>query len=288
MTSMAKTLFANGEDVQSVTLLLETEFPVLVDRVQESWLHHLHSCFHAHGALTFVPEQDLDNSHLAGDIVTRDVAWGCGRVGGVDGGGEGEEKCGTGWNNGYRYGNGNRRGWCPFFHGGEMGTGAAGVTGMIGGLGEGGSLHQRAVGEMHAQARLGRDLPLRKAEGNGSVVEERVPVIEVVGEEKKEPGRRMGREYIWPLLGGDKDDEREKTPETEGAGMSLKVRSAERKLSVLGQDVPSPSLEGDGDEEEEEEEMVMKRLTVSGLLPDLQMGRGGLKGEVMERAVSVG
>ncbi|KAI4172679.1 MAG: hypothetical protein LQ343_003419 [Gyalolechia ehrenbergii] len=212
MTTLTKSLFASGEDIHSTTLLLETEFPQLTDSIHESWLHHLHSCFHAHGALTFIPSCDLNNDHLAGDVVTQDVPFGCGRVRGPDGG-IGEATCGLGWDNGW-----GGRAWCPFFQGMEMGTGPAGVLGE---RGAGMSVPERAMAEMWAQWAEWRDLPLWRPSG-GFVDDE---------EPKVQPSAEAERGYYeWPPSGGVAEEgETGDTPEN--GNESKEQQSTERRSS---------------------------------------------------------
>ena len=41
MAAYAKRLIANGEDNKSVIILLETEYPQLVDQIGEGWIQSL-------------------------------------------------------------------------------------------------------------------------------------------------------------------------------------------------------------------------------------------------------
>jgi hypothetical protein len=41
MTDFTQSRFSNGEDLESVRILLETEWPQMIDRVEISWLRHV-------------------------------------------------------------------------------------------------------------------------------------------------------------------------------------------------------------------------------------------------------
>lgn len=92
MTKFARHILRNGEDIITTIMLLETEFPVMTDRISEAWIYHLKDCFHAHG-LSWYPETDLQNHDLAGDIVIVSDHRGCGRFS------TGDPRCFKAWNN---------------------------------------------------------------------------------------------------------------------------------------------------------------------------------------------
>ncbi|KAI4188587.1 MAG: hypothetical protein LQ346_005284, partial [Caloplaca aetnensis] len=81
MTALARLSILNGEDALTTIIVLETEFPHMADAIPSAWISHLAACFHAHGALTWDPATDLQNGHLAGDIVEVADERGCGRAG---------------------------------------------------------------------------------------------------------------------------------------------------------------------------------------------------------------
>ncbi|KAL8705387.1 MAG: hypothetical protein Q9201_001506 [Fulgogasparrea decipioides] len=93
MTLRLRQLLENGEDARSAIILLETEYPQLVDNISEDWVHHLRQCFHSHGLLHWYLSEDLQNDHLAGDIVTETVTKGCGHFK------SGDARCFTNWVN---------------------------------------------------------------------------------------------------------------------------------------------------------------------------------------------
>ncbi|KAL8733428.1 MAG: hypothetical protein Q9181_003575 [Wetmoreana brouardii] len=93
MTLRLRQLLENGEDARSAIILLETEYPQLVDNISEDWVHHLRQCFHSHGLLHWYLSEDLQNDHLAGDIVTETVTRGCGHFK------SGDARCFTNWVN---------------------------------------------------------------------------------------------------------------------------------------------------------------------------------------------
>lgn len=41
MTDFTQSRFSNGEDLESVRILLETEWPQMIGRVEVSWLRHV-------------------------------------------------------------------------------------------------------------------------------------------------------------------------------------------------------------------------------------------------------
>ncbi|KAL8922671.1 MAG: hypothetical protein Q9208_004984 [Pyrenodesmia sp. 3 TL-2023] len=92
MTKLARLSIRNGEDVQTTIIVLETEFPNMADKISEAWIHHLRNCFHAHG-LTWDPQTDLQNAHLAGDIIVVSDQRGCGRFS------TGDPRCFNKWEN---------------------------------------------------------------------------------------------------------------------------------------------------------------------------------------------
>lgn len=92
MTTLARLSIRNGEDAPTTIIMLETEFPHMTDQISNAWIHHLKTCFHAHG-LTWDPQTDLQNAHLAGDIIVVSDARGCGRLS------TGDPRCFTKWEN---------------------------------------------------------------------------------------------------------------------------------------------------------------------------------------------
>lgn len=102
MTFRVRQLLENGEDARSIAIIVETEWPQLTDKVSEDWIHHLLRCFHSHG-LRWQADEDLQNDHLAGDIITEKAAMGCGHL-------TGDAKCFTNWVNPF----GGGPAFCPF------------------------------------------------------------------------------------------------------------------------------------------------------------------------------
>ncbi|KAL8735371.1 MAG: hypothetical protein Q9166_000916 [cf. Caloplaca sp. 2 TL-2023] len=94
MTVFAKTLLMKGEDVASTIIILETEYPQMVDKISGAWIHHLLECF-KNPSLRWIRDQDLQNDHLGGDIITETVQRGCGRLL------TGNSSCAKGWENPY-------------------------------------------------------------------------------------------------------------------------------------------------------------------------------------------
>jgi len=48
MTDFTQSRFSNGEDLESVRILLETEWPQMIDRVEVSWLRMLCNLYNTH------------------------------------------------------------------------------------------------------------------------------------------------------------------------------------------------------------------------------------------------
>ncbi|KAL8810336.1 MAG: hypothetical protein Q9200_002656 [Gallowayella weberi] len=94
MTTFTKTLLAEGEDVEEVIIILETEYPQMVDKVSGQWIHHLRDCFNNHD-LRWYPGEDLQNDESAVHIITETVERGCGRLL------TGDSRCRVGWDNPY-------------------------------------------------------------------------------------------------------------------------------------------------------------------------------------------
>ncbi|KAL8755604.1 MAG: hypothetical protein Q9184_004749 [Pyrenodesmia sp. 2 TL-2023] len=92
MTKLARQSIRNGEDAPTTIIMLETEFPTMSEKISQAWIHHLKNCFHAHG-LTWDPQTDLQNAHLAGDIIVVSDARGCGRLS------TGNPRCFSKWEN---------------------------------------------------------------------------------------------------------------------------------------------------------------------------------------------
>ena len=78
MTEASRKCLERGEDFRSTIILLETEFPEMTNKISIKWIEHLNDCFHGHD-LTFHPDEDLQNGHMAGDIIVNNVLMGCGR-----------------------------------------------------------------------------------------------------------------------------------------------------------------------------------------------------------------
>ncbi|KAL8782139.1 MAG: hypothetical protein Q9213_005673 [Squamulea squamosa] len=94
MTFFVKQLIDRREDSESIVILTETEFPQMVGRVCERWVHHMHECFQ-NPEVIWVPPQDLQNDHFGGNIITETVRRGCGR------GKTENASCFKGWENPY-------------------------------------------------------------------------------------------------------------------------------------------------------------------------------------------
>ncbi|KAL8669090.1 MAG: hypothetical protein Q9168_006307 [Polycauliona sp. 1 TL-2023] len=94
MTGFVKMHLDRGEDFHSIVILTETEFPAMVDKISERWIQYLRVCFQ-NPEVDWVPPQDLDNGHFAGDIITSTIPRGCGR------GLTGNLRCLEGWQNPY-------------------------------------------------------------------------------------------------------------------------------------------------------------------------------------------
>ncbi|KAL8689877.1 MAG: hypothetical protein Q9218_004554 [Villophora microphyllina] len=92
MTHRARQILETGEDTQSAIMLLEAEFPPLMEQVSEDWIQYLRYSFH-NDNLTWHAPSDLQNDHLAGDIVTHTLEMGCGHFL------SGNPKCFTNWKN---------------------------------------------------------------------------------------------------------------------------------------------------------------------------------------------
>ena len=126
MTLHVRNLFEQGEDVQSIIIILETEYPHLVDRISEVWVHGLQSSFHGHG-LIWQPPSDLQNDHLAGDVITETSTRGCGRPSSSfsspspssphASNQDANHPCWTKWENGY-----GGIAYCPFLVAQHLGT----------------------------------------------------------------------------------------------------------------------------------------------------------------------
>ncbi|KAI4284235.1 MAG: hypothetical protein L6R38_001566 [Xanthoria sp. 2 TBL-2021] len=92
MTYFVKMLLDKREDYQSIIILTETEFPQMVGKISERWIRHMHECFE-NPDVNWSPPQDLQNSHVGGNIITEIVQRGCGR------GQTGNPSCFEGWKN---------------------------------------------------------------------------------------------------------------------------------------------------------------------------------------------
>ncbi|KAL8766027.1 MAG: hypothetical protein Q9209_007056 [Squamulea sp. 1 TL-2023] len=109
MTSMVRSLLGKGEDVETIIILLEAEYPKMISKVSEKWIHHLEDCFQ-YPELKWSPPQDLQNDGLAGTIITDTVHIGCG------GFKSGNPACFHGWDNPY-----GGKAFCPVLWSIEMG-----------------------------------------------------------------------------------------------------------------------------------------------------------------------
>ncbi|KAI4088561.1 MAG: hypothetical protein LQ344_005995 [Seirophora lacunosa] len=81
MTRYVRRLLDEGEDIRSAVIVLETEFPSMLDRLSEDWIRFLRDCFHAHWQLHWDPDtgSDLENGGFGGDIIVVAAGYGCGR-----------------------------------------------------------------------------------------------------------------------------------------------------------------------------------------------------------------
>ncbi|KAL8889368.1 MAG: hypothetical protein Q9215_003348 [Flavoplaca cf. flavocitrina] len=103
MTKLLKFLLEKGEDPQSIIILMETEFPDMVDKISEKWVRHVRECLW-NPDIDWSPPQDLQNDGLAGSIITNTVdKLGCGGLS------SGNPNCFTGWPNPY-----GGTAYCPF------------------------------------------------------------------------------------------------------------------------------------------------------------------------------
>lgn len=93
MTIFMKCLLQKGEDPQSIIILMETEFPSMVSKISEKWVCHIRDCLR-NPDLRWSPPHDLENSDLAGNIITDYVT-----VNGCGGFRSGNPNCFIGWPN---------------------------------------------------------------------------------------------------------------------------------------------------------------------------------------------
>ena len=93
MTMFMKSLLQNGEDPQSIIILMETEFPSMANKISEKWVCHIRDSLR-NPDLRWSPPHDLENGDLAGNIITDYVTMnGCG------GFKSGNPNCFIGWPN---------------------------------------------------------------------------------------------------------------------------------------------------------------------------------------------
>ncbi|KAL8949899.1 MAG: hypothetical protein Q9222_004037 [Ikaeria aurantiellina] len=110
MTECVEALLKNGEDTQSIIILLETQYPHMLNQISEQWIHHLRECFQ-NSMLQWRPDEDLHNDHLGGDVVMQIDQRGCSRVTTED------PRCAKGWRNPY-----GGTAYCPVLRAQELGV----------------------------------------------------------------------------------------------------------------------------------------------------------------------
>lgn len=93
MTMFMKSLLQNGEDPQSIIILMETEFPSMASKISEKWVCHIRDSLR-NPNLRWSPPNDLENGDFAGNIITDYVT-----VNGCGGFRSGNPNCFVGWPN---------------------------------------------------------------------------------------------------------------------------------------------------------------------------------------------